>query len=131
MLLHDCLSLFLKLTLGHCLIGATEEEKLRREVIAWLACGDLSASRLASRLSPEFRSAKATHKLDQVLSAVAQVTAPQSLTEEKLYRLKAECWAELDPYFWAYRSGDLQSVEDNYRQVRTRVILGLFWTLSI
>lgn len=127
-LTQECLSLLLKLTLGRCHVGASDEEKLRREVIAWLACGDVSAARLAARLSPEFRSAKATSKLDAALSAVAQATAPQSLTEEKLYRLRTECWAELDPYFWAYRSGDLQSAEDNYRQVRLPTALAL-WPL--
>src|SRR5262249_3413265 len=118
-LLQDCLALHLKLALGRHLIGASDAEVLRSEVVAWLATADLPASRLAQRLSPRFRAAKATQSLDAALAAVAQpVGAAGTLGEERVYRLRDDCQQEVEPYFWGYKPGDLQRVEEHHRQVR-------------
>lgn len=118
-LFQEFLALVLKLSLNRSLIGLSETDKLRREVIAWLACGDLSAARLSARLSPQFRTAKASHLVDAALAQVAQSpSSHSSLMDEHHFRLRPEFWREIDPYFWPYRAEDIQKLEENYRQVR-------------
>ncbi|CAO3595528.1 unnamed protein product [Absidia cylindrospora] len=91
------------------ILGASIQDKIRREIIHNLCLGLSSYSELTKRIPerltehPDF---------DAMLSQVANFKAPDGIHDHGRYELKDECYDEVDTYFWHYSRNNREEVEN-------------------
>ncbi|GAA6011286.1 hypothetical protein JCM11491_006784 [Sporobolomyces phaffii] len=81
---------------------------LRRELVHYLALGPCVYSDLLRRVSERFADDPA---LDGVLASVAHFKPPLGTNDQGTYALRAECYAEVDPYFSRYTRNQREEVD--------------------
>lgn len=79
--------------------GMAVEQRIRREIIHNLCLGPVTFSELIRRIPERLHEHAA---FDQVLSQVGDYKAPIGINDAGSYRLKDECYNEVDPYFYHY-----------------------------
>ncbi|KAI9304495.1 hypothetical protein BJ944DRAFT_202608 [Cunninghamella echinulata] len=91
------------------IIGATMQDKIRREIIHNLCLGLSSYSELTKRIPERLTE---HHEFDRILSTVANFKAPDGIHDHGRYELKSEYFDEVDTHFWHYSRNNREEAEN-------------------
>ncbi|CAO3609919.1 unnamed protein product [Cunninghamella blakesleeana] len=91
------------------IIGASMQDKIRREIIHNLCLGLSSYSELTKRIPERLTE---HYDFDRILSTVANFKAPDGIHDHGRYELKSECFDEVDTHFWHYSRNNREEAEN-------------------
>ncbi|ORX55573.1 hypothetical protein DM01DRAFT_1382719 [Hesseltinella vesiculosa] len=112
-MVEEILSLLIVCLCEHCnLVGASTEDRIRREIIHNLCTGVSSYSDLTKRIPERL----VDHALfDRMLLELAHYKSPDGLHDAGRYELKAEFYPEIDSYFYHYSRNHREEAENVMR----------------